>query len=185
MTRQIPEPATALWTRLQGLFDDIPRTTRIETPAGQANWPGGFGQDIPDVKTVIVHFTAGWPTRSKWDEFVDRYTNPAHSPSAQRGIGPHFYMAYDGSVYRLLSETRQCWHASHVNDRAIGVETGNLADGKVSATVWVCPPPTGPTAPWPGGWTALTTSAQDLHGAKFWAKSVNNEILVTPWTAGA
>jgi hypothetical protein len=173
VTRQAAETANALWTRLGGHFDDTPRTAHIETAAGQANWPHGFGRDIPDVRTVVVHCTAGWPNTSKWDEFVQRYTVPT---SASRGIGPHFYMAYNGEVFRLLSENRECWHGMHVNGWAIGVETGNLMN--VAA-------PTGAGGPWPNHWTALTAHAEDVPGAKLYARFVNNEILVALWSTSA
>ena len=170
MTRQAAETANALWTRLQPIFDDTPRTAHIETAAGQAHWPAGFGHDISDVKTVMVHTTDGWPNHSKWDEFVGRYTDPAHE---KRGIGPHFFIPLDGSVFRLLSETRQCWHAGHLNDRSIGVETGNLT---------TTAHPTGAGGPWPNHWTQLSTATDDVPGAKLYAISVNREILVSLWT---
>jgi len=198
VTQQTAETARALWTRLSPYFDDTPRTRHVEAPAGRANWPTHFGGDIPDVRSVVVHCTEGWPSRDKWNEFVDRYTvipvapatplNPADPASvkawknyrtkvANRGVGPHFYMAHDGSVFRLLTETSMCWHATFVNGWAIGVETGNLLSG---------PDGTGPAAgaggPWPGSWTALTANAADVPGARFYAKSVNGEVLVYAWS---
>ena len=111
MTRQAPENASALWTRIQPIFDDTMRTTHVETAAGVANWPGGFGADIPDVRTIVVHTTDGWPTRDKAQTFADIFAG-----ASADGIGPHFYIPYDGTVFRILSETRQCWHANHVNN---------------------------------------------------------------------
>ena len=172
MTAQAPNTVTALWTRLQPGFDDTPRTAHIETAAGRANWPANFGHDIADVKTIVVHCTSGWPTRGKWDEFVQRYTNPA---SADRGIGPHFFVPYDGTVFRLLSENKECWHANHVNGWAIGVETGNLTE---------VGHPTAAGGAWPHHWAALSADAEDLPGEKLYVRSVNNEILVAHYTTG-
>jgi hypothetical protein len=169
MTRQAAESAAALWSRLQPRFDDDPRQ---QVEAGQAHWPNGFGADIADVHTVVVHCTAGWPSHSKWDEFVGRYTDPT-TPQNERGVGPHYYLPYDGTVFRLLSENMICWHANHVNNRAIGVETGNLTN--VAA-------PTGAGGVWPNHWTALSMSTEDLPGSRFYARFVNGEILIARYT---
>jgi hypothetical protein len=175
MSQQVPDNVDALWTRIQSVFDDTPRTGSIESPAGQAGWlPGQFGNDIPDVRTVVVHFTAGWPSHNKWDEFRDRYTNAAAS---SRGVGPHFFLPYDGTVFRLLTETRICFHGNHVNGWAIGVETGNLTN--------VAHPAAGAAGHWPGTWTQLGPDAEDVPGAKFYVRTVNNEILVALWTTSA
>ena len=174
MTAQAAGTAAALWTRLQPSFDDTPRTAHIETAAGQAHWPGGgFGHAIADIKTIVVHCTSGWPNRNKWDEFVSRYTDPA---ADKRGIGPHYFIPYDGTVFRLLSENKVCWHASHVNDRAIGVETGNLTE---------VAHPTLAGGAWPHHWAALSHDAEDLPGEKLYARSVNNEILVAHYTSAS
>ena len=101
-----------------------------------------------------------------------------HQPAAaHRGIGPHFYLPYDGTVFRLLTETRICWHANHTNGWAIGVETGNLIN--------TAAPAAGAGGPWPDHWTALSADAEDVPRAKFYARSVNNEILVALWTTQA
>ena len=112
-----------------------------------------------------MHCTSGWPTRAKTQEFVQQYTVPTHN---KRGIGPHFYMPYDGKVFRLLSENKVCWHAEFINTWAIGVETGNL--NEVAA-------PTG-NGPWPDHWTPLSHDAADFPGAKLYAISVNGEIVI-------
>src|SRR5262245_47847713 len=156
MTRQNAQTAGALWRRIQPVFDDTPRTTQVETAAGQAGWPAGFGADISDVKSIVIHTTDGWPTRDKSGEFVRQYTVVTAS---KRGIGPHVYMPYDGTVFRILSENRQCWHANHVNGWAIGVETGNL-----TRTAH----PNGAGGPWPRRWTQLSTDAEDIPGAKLY-----------------
>jgi N-acetylmuramoyl-L-alanine amidase len=178
MTAQAPESATALWTRLQSRFDDTPRNN-VETAPGPAHWPTDahgkviWGLDVTDVRSVVVHCTSGWPTHDKSNDFVKRYTVPG---TAKRGIGPHFYMPYDGTVSRLLSENKLCWHAEYVNNWAIGVETGNL--NEVAA-------PHGAGGTWgqPQIWTALNMTADgDLPGTKIYALSVNGEILIAYYT---
>jgi hypothetical protein len=180
--QQVPEAVDALWSRLQSVFDDTPRCgsrlppnppvipppSGIESAAGRAGWPGGnFGQPIPDVMTIVVHFTGGWPARIRWDEFRKKFTDPT---SGDRGIGPHFYIPYDGTVFRLLTETLICSHANHLNGTAVGVETGNLA------------PEFGPGGAHGQIWHALSANAEDVPGAKFYTTFSNREILVTLWT---
>src|SRR5262245_57147290 len=128
MTRQAPETDAALWSRLQGVFDDTPRINEIETPQGRRGWSrppanptGTFGNDVPDVMAIVVHFTGGWPTRAKTADFRDRFIVVNHD---EWGIGPHFFIPYDGTVFRLLSETLKCSHAGYVNKQSIGIETG-------------------------------------------------------------
>src|SRR5438270_9615164 len=119
-------------------------------------YPGGvWGSVFADVKTVVVHGTEGWPSRAKADStFVTRYTTvqygehgnaaviPCHNCPPQNqlpgpagclckwGIGPMYYISNDGTIARLISnqrdEARVTWHAGYINDRSIGVETGNL-----------------------------------------------------------
>jgi hypothetical protein len=180
MTQQAAETANALWTRLQPHFDDTHRPTVENNSAG---WPAGFGSDMPDIRTIVVHGTQGWPTRHGAPQlFISRYTDPnvngptgaepspppPKKPLDTRGIGPHFYMSHDGTVFRLLTETRVCWHASYVNLWAIGVETGNLME---------VAPPTGPNH-----WSPLSADANDFPGAKLYARSVNQEMLVALWS---
>ena len=177
MTRQAAEPAAALERRMQLVFDDTPRTQHVEAggvphpnwrrPPADAN--GTFGDEIPDVMAVIVHFTTGWPSREKWSEFFDRYNTVHH---AKWGIGPHYYLSGDGHVYRVLSDTLKCHHAGYVSEVSIGVETGNL--NHVSA----------PTAGgvFPNHWAALSAATHDVPDAKFYAISKNHEITVALWT---
>jgi hypothetical protein len=186
MTAQAPEAADALETRLRlrARFDDNPQT-HVESAPGRAHWPQhppGFGRDITDVKSVVVHCTTGWPTQDKADDFVRRYTDPnypdpQHPKPHERGVGPHFYLPYDGKVYRLLSENKVCWHATYINAWAIGVETGNLNEAGA---------PTGHPAPWPDPvhhrWTPLSNDAEDFPGAKLYATTANNEVVVAYYT---
>ena len=149
MAPQAPKSAKALFDRLKPFFDDS-ATARVESPAGRSNWPKGpnprdvpaddaeppFGGEMEEVDGIIVHLTGGWPTRSKANDFVDRYTKIPPDPSTgktdeekktlkndhkQRGVGPQFYISSDGTVAQVLSPRRVAYHGRPRNARTIGV----------------------------------------------------------------
>ncbi len=135
-----------------------------------------------DVKVVIVHGTEGWPARNKATQFVHRYTiqfegesqvgevhpcaachgapaGAAAGCSCKWGIGPMYYVSNDGTIARLMSsqedEALLTWHAEFMNDRSIGVETGNLFND----------------VPAPGhGWVRVsqTPAVEDVPGANLY-----------------
>ncbi|MFO0839347.1 MAG: N-acetylmuramoyl-L-alanine amidase [Phycisphaerae bacterium] len=176
MARQAPESATALLNRLSPFLDAAPKA-RVEASA--ATWPNGIGADISDVRCVMIHGTAGWPTHDKADEFVNFCINGA---SAKPGISPHFYIALDGRVFHIFPENRLVWHGVQMSYTTIGVETGNLmATGA---------PPTAPHPPahWdqavygPTNWIQMTAQAEDIPGAKLFACHPNNQVIVCYWS---
>ncbi|MCI4355194.1 MAG: N-acetylmuramoyl-L-alanine amidase, partial [Thermoplasmata archaeon] len=152
-----------------------------------------------DVKTVIVHGTEGWPTRNKSSQFVSRYTVRFQGESANGevhpcagcqgapanaqggcgckwGIGPMYYISNDGTIARLISsredEALLTWHAEFMNDRSIGVETGNLFND----------------VPAPGhGWVRVsqTPAVEDVTGTNLFLfdhHDVPNEVIACWFT---
>jgi hypothetical protein len=162
---------SALQTRLDTVFDDDPQTRVM---AGSAHWANGWGTAMTDVRTVVPHLTAGWPPREKVEEFVKQYIGPplplATRPKA--GIGPQYFIPGDGTVFGLIDLPSITWHGNHVNNWAIGVETGNLGD--------VARPPG-------DRWLSLAANANenadDIPGAKLWiSRHAFREVVVGWWT---
>lgn len=162
---------SALQTRLDTVFGDDPRTRVM---AGSANWPGGFGAFMNDVRSVIVHLTAGWPPREKVEEFVKQYIGPPANAAVRQkaGIGPQYFVPGDGTVFGLIDMPSITWHGNHMNNWAIGVETGNLGD--------VAPPPGNR---WRSLAATVDQNADDIPGAKLWISGHGfREVVVSWWT---
>jgi hypothetical protein len=170
----------------------------------QANWrPGPFGRVFNDVRTIIPHHTAGWPSRAKSDGFVKRYTVvqygetangmvapcPNCPPDNQKiadagceckwGIGPQYYISMDGTISRLISythdEARITYHAGYVNATSLGVETGSLFR--------TAPPPT-------NSWVRLAQNptGDDIPGADLYLRDMRDdprEVIACWWTTAA
>lgn len=162
---------SALQTRLDAVFSDEPRTRVM---AGSAHWAGGFGTVMNDVRAIVAHLTAGWPPREKVEEFVQRYIGPPTNVAARpkAGIGPQYFVPGDGTVFELIDMPSVTAHGNHVNNWAIGVETGNLGD--------VAPPPG-------NRWLSLAANADenadDIPGAKLWiSRHGFRNVVVSWWT---
>jgi N-acetylmuramoyl-L-alanine amidase len=199
---------TALKSRLNAVFTDVKKTRVMNE---RADWAGGFGAKISEVRSIIAHTTAGWPTQDKADEFVKRYVgpdglDPPDTPKVGRGYGTQYYLAGNGAAFQLIDMPLLTWHANHINVWAIGVEAGNLANGDAAAgpkaLTPVHPPyppkppantPNPPPPPYDNRWRPFnivdvpgspraTEHADDLLGMKLWYRPVNNEVLVSWWT---
>jgi len=140
--------------------------------ASEATWPLGLGADFTDIHGVMMHATEGWPTRDKADSFVQLINGPGN---VKRGYSPHFFISNDGTVFQIFAENRQVWHGVQMNDRCIGVETGNLL--AVGA-------PGAGAGNWGIGtsWMPLTADAQDIPGAKMYICHPNAEVIVCYWS---
>ena len=183
---------------VEDVLTDAPATAVMNSPG---NWHGGHWGDVfADVKTVIVHLTVGWPGRGKADGFVHRYTvvrigesqhgeihpcancPPTLQPAGIAGctctwgIGPMYYLSNDGTLARLVSnrndEARITFHGGWVNDRAIGVETGNLFRS---------------AAPPGDGWLRLSQhpATEDIPGANLFVRDLHDnprEVIACWWT---
>lgn len=158
----------ALIDRLAPYLHEEPATRVM---AGSAHWlAGSFGNVMNDVRSLVVHMTAGWPSRNRAEGFVDRYIVPG---TDKRGLGTQYYLAGDGTMIRLIDLPRRTGHASYVNTWALGIEIGNL----------------GTTAPPPGSrWRALNLDddLEDFPGIKAWLKDQRSdnprEVILGWWT---
>ena len=59
--------ARVLEERLNRVLDDSPWQRLDRIP--QAQWRGGIGAPINDVRALVVHETSGWPARAKSGHF--------------------------------------------------------------------------------------------------------------------
>jgi hypothetical protein len=156
---------------------------------GRGRWPGGFGEVMNQVRSVIVHLTAGWPPLEKADEFVKQYIGPPANPRQRKkaGIGPQYFIPGDGTVLRLINMPRVTWHGNDpFNNWAVGVETGNLGDEVAPQN----PIPTNPKQD--HRWRALgpdpaapdpDLNASDIPGVKLWISLYPfREAIVSWWT---
>lgn len=162
---------SALQARLATVFDEDPQTRVM---AASANWANGWGTIMDEVRSVVVHLTAGWPPREKVEAFVTQYIGPPAAANARpkAGIGTQYYVPGDGTVCGLVGMPRLTWHGNHVNGWSIGVETGNLGE--------VAPPPG-------QRWLSLAAdadqNADDIPGAKLWiSRHPFREVVVSWWT---
>jgi hypothetical protein len=132
---------------------------------------GNFGTRITNTQAIVAHVTAGWPQRAKGESFFERYTNgnagPPNDPG-KAGFGTQLYVAGDGSVRRVFDLTGTTFHASHFNDRSVGVETGNTAND-----VRLQPPG--------NGWEAASSDTADFAGMKLWLTINNPDEFAASW----
>lgn len=163
---------SALQDRLGVVFTDDPATRVM---ASSAQWPGGFGGILNEVRSVVVHVTVGWPARLKAEEFVTQYIGPPANPAVRpkAGIGTQYFLSGDGTVFNLIGMPRITWHGNFTNNWAIGVETGCLEY----------------SAPPPGNrWRSMGANAdpnvEDIPGAKLWLSghAFFNEAVTSWWT---
>jgi hypothetical protein len=147
----------ALKRRLAGVHDEEPARRVM---AAKPSWPAQppfFGGFISDVKTIVIHETDGWPPRNRSVEFVGNYT---HAGQPRSGFGPQFYVSSDGTVARLIDDRLITWHATFLNNQALGIENGHrdsAAPVATAAGVVIEP------------WRPLSADAEDAPGQKFFA----------------
>ena len=150
-----------------------------ETPAAdvhrRGHWPGkGWGAALDHIHTLVIHFTEGWPSRDKANDFVRRYTDATVGPD-WFGIGPQAFISGDGTVFRLIDLSRALagltWHGEWINHWALGVETGNLGTKQ--------PPSTDHR------WIAANADPENLPGMKLWITGVNQEVQPAWWTTAS
>lgn len=81
-------------------------------------------------RMVVLHYTAGGSLQASW-----RYFNRTRIEAGRRAlrragdlnVSAHFLVDRDGTIYRLMPETRMARHCIGLNHVAIGVE--NVGDG--------------------------------------------------------
>ena len=153
--------------RLDRWYDEEPAARVMQ---GSANWPPGFGSHMrpEEICCLVVHQTGGWPSRTRQEEFVQRYIDPA---ADDRGIGTQFFIADDGTVARLIELPRVTWHVPSRSARSLGVENANRFDSG--------PPPS-------ARWHPASGEDDDLPGLKLWMLSGNvgifREVVASWWT---
>ena len=92
---------------------------------------GNLNRDVRMIpKVIVLHWTGGGSLKSAWNTFA---------PATLRGrkklkragalnVGAHFLIGRDGTIYRMMDETRILRHCIGLNHVSIGVE--NIGDGK-------------------------------------------------------
>jgi hypothetical protein len=161
---------------------------------GKAKWAkNGFGQEMNEVRSLIVHVTAGWPPREKVQEFVIQYIGPPDNPAdrPKAGIGTQYFLSGDGTVLQTIDDMpRLTWHATRHSLWAIGVETGNLGNGKGETRRKDMMPQNLPidfTKDTDHRWRAVGPKAglheSDIGGIKLWLSWIAfQEVLLSWWT---
>src|SRR5262245_19157902 len=115
--------AQALFDQLNVVFSDAPEQRAV---AQRAHWPGGlFARRINDVRSVGVHETSGWPTRSHGENMFDRQFFGGSTHAAHTGETTQLYVAGDGTVLLGMTLPLVTFHANFVNAWALGSETGH------------------------------------------------------------
>jgi hypothetical protein len=80
-------------------------------------------------KMVVVHWTAGGSAKSAWNTFSGAYLNGRKDikKGGALNVSSQFIVDRDGTIYRLLPDTRISRHCIGLNHLSIGIE--NVADG--------------------------------------------------------
>jgi N-acetyl-anhydromuramyl-L-alanine amidase AmpD len=79
---------------------------------------------------IVLHYTGGSSWKATW-RYFDRTRLEAGRAALRKGgevnVSAHFLVDRDGTIYRLLPETRMARHCIGLNHVAIGIE--NVGDG--------------------------------------------------------
>ena len=179
---QVARSAAALADRLATRYTD-----RYELSHTATSHPGGnFLRGINDVYSVTVHETDGAMARSRTRTWFNAYR-----ANTGDGGGPQLVIWADGTVVSLVERPYITSHATFLNGKSIGVESGHGNDGRfgdadVAPDVRAGQPPR-------QGWREITSAAEDIPSsvsAKYYRLHVpftadpnfESEVLVAPWT---
>lgn len=80
-------------------------------------------------KVIVLHYTAGGSAKGTFEYFSGNHMEAARSQLAAAGdvnVSSHFLVDRDGTIYRLMPETRMARHCIGLNHIAIGIE--NVGD---------------------------------------------------------
>lgn len=80
-------------------------------------------------KVIVLHYTAGGTAEGTFEYFSGNHMEAARAQLAAAGdvnVSSHFLVDRDGTIYRLMPETRMARHCIGLNHIAIGVE--NVGD---------------------------------------------------------
>lgn len=91
--------------------------------------PAADGTTI-EPRVVVLHYTGGGSLRATW-RYFDRTRLEPGRPALRRAgplnVSAHFLVDRDGTIVRLMPETRMARHCIGLNHVAIGIE--NVGDG--------------------------------------------------------
>jgi hypothetical protein len=76
-------------------------------------------------RMIVIHHTAGSSFKGTWSYFDDVHVEKDRSRTAGAGevnVSAHFVVDRDGTIYRLIPETRMGRHCIGLNHVAIGIE---------------------------------------------------------------
>ncbi|HMG24111.1 MAG TPA: peptidoglycan recognition family protein [Kofleriaceae bacterium] len=82
-------------------------------------------------RVIVLHYTAGGTAEGTFQYFSGNHMEAARAALAAAGdvnVSSHFLVDRDGTIYRLMPETRMARHCIGLNHVAIGVE--NVGDDK-------------------------------------------------------
>ncbi len=82
-------------------------------------------------RVVVLHYTGGSSLRGSWRYFDRTRIEEGRRTLRRAGelnVSAHFLVDRDGSIYRLMPETRMARHCIGLNHVAIGIE--NVGDGE-------------------------------------------------------
>ena len=179
---QVARSSAALADRLATRYTD-----RYELAHTAAHHPGlNFLKGIADVYSVTVHETDGSVARSRAKRWFDAYQTAGGD-----GGGPQLVVWADGTVVSLVELPYITWHATFLNGKSIGVESGHGNDGRFG-DVDVAPDLRAGKPP-RQSWREITSDAQDISGstsAKDHCLHVpidhdpdfESEVIVAPWS---
>jgi N-acetyl-anhydromuramyl-L-alanine amidase AmpD len=80
-------------------------------------------------KVIVLHYTAGGTAKGTFEYFSGNHMESGRPQLAAAGdvnVSSHFLVDRDGTIYRLMPETRMARHCIGLNHVAIGVE--NVGD---------------------------------------------------------
>ncbi|MGH2901891.1 MAG: peptidoglycan recognition protein family protein [Solirubrobacteraceae bacterium] len=80
-------------------------------------------------KVIVLHYTAGGTAEGTFEYFSGNHMEAGRAKLAAAGdvnVSSHFLVDRDGTIYRLMPETRMARHCIGLNHIAIGVE--NVGD---------------------------------------------------------
>lgn len=82
-------------------------------------------------RVIVLHYTAGGSAEGTFQYFSGNHMEAARAQLAAAGdvnVSAHFLVDRDGTIYRLMPETRMARHCIGLNHIAIGIE--NVGDDK-------------------------------------------------------
>jgi N-acetyl-anhydromuramyl-L-alanine amidase AmpD len=90
-----------------------------------------------DPKVIVLHWTGMATLERSWKAFDPEKLPPTRGELAKAGdvnVSAHFLVDRDGTIYRLMPETRMARHTIGLNPVAIGVENVGGASDKDDLT---------------------------------------------------